>query len=114
MKCQPCCCTSKLPLVHRVGVHALPVAQLNSSAPVGLWSCTVPCSQGFQDGVCASVLPLTRVLYCSSSNLGLLLGCLGLSLAIAAVISNFGLFVSLPVLWKAFRGFLRGKGLGSM
>lgn len=67
--------------------------------------------QGFQDGTCASVFLLTRVLYCSS-NLGL--GCLGLSLVLAAVISNFGLFVSLPVLWKAFRSCLRGKGLGSM
>lgn len=55
VKCQPCCCTSKPPAMRRVGVHALRVAQANSPAPVGLWSCP-PCHAGFPGWhVCLSV-----------------------------------------------------------
>lgn len=81
----------------------------------GVWSCTMRCSQGLQMP-CAHLSSFSGRGYLSQASTW---GCHSSAsclffLAVAAVIGNFGLFVSLLVLWKAFRGCLRGKGLGTV
>lgn len=70
---------------------------------------------GASNAVCTLQFFFWQGLFIAGINLGLSFVCLvSVFLAVAAVIGNFGLFVSLLVLWKAFRGCLRGKGLGTV